>query len=211
MLKNTFSRPIRQVRRAIFASSVLAEGRALWYGREKRKGRRDRMERQAEKAACRALALSRRRALAPEERRARSLQICRALEGLEELRGSRTVLGYVPSGSECDLRPFYETLRKRGVSVAFPVTLSDGEMEAYVPVGPLLPGRCGIPEPDAAVSRRIPAGTQQPPRWPSTRTSHRRPSRRSCAGPRRKCWTVTLTRIRATRWRRARMRWRRSS
>ena len=114
------------------------------------------MERQAEKAACRALALSRRRALAPEERRARSLQICRALEGLEELRGLRTVLGYVPSGSECDLRPFYETLRKRGVSVAFPVTLSGGEMEAYVPVGPLLPGRCGIPEPDAAVSRLIP-------------------------------------------------------
>ena len=114
------------------------------------------MERQAEKAACRALALSRRRALAPEERRARSLQICRALEGLEELRGLRKVLGYVPSGSECDLRPFYETLRKRGVSVAFPVTLSDGEMEAYVPVGPLLPGRCGIPEPDAAVSRLVP-------------------------------------------------------
>ena len=114
------------------------------------------MERQAEKAACRALALSRRRALAPEERRARSLQICRALEGLEELRGLRTVLGYVPSGSECDLRPFYETLRKRGVSVAFPVTLSGGEMEAYVPVEPLLPGRCGIPEPDAAVSRLVP-------------------------------------------------------
>ncbi len=114
------------------------------------------MERQAEKAACRALALSLRRALAPEERRARSLQICRALEGLEELRGLRKVLGYVPSGSECDLRPFYETLRKRGVSVAFPVTLSDGEMEAYVPVGPLLPGRFGIPEPDAAVSRLVP-------------------------------------------------------
>ena len=114
------------------------------------------MDLKSEKAACRALALSRRRALSPAERAARSLLICRALESLGELRDARTVLGYIPAGSECDLLPFYETLRQRGVAVAFPVTAADGGMEAYVPEGQLVSGRFSIPEPAPALSRLVP-------------------------------------------------------
>ena len=65
------------------------------------------------------------------------------------------MLGYIPAGSECDLRPFYETLRQRGVTLAFPVTAADGGMEAYVPVGDLVPGLFGVPEPDPLLSRRL--------------------------------------------------------
>lgn len=113
------------------------------------------MEVKNEKDAGRALALSRRRALGAEEREAGSLLICRALARLPELRSARIVLGYVPAGSECDLRPLYETLRQKGVTLAFPVTAEDGVMEACVPEGGLVPGRFGIPEPEEGRSRRL--------------------------------------------------------
>ena len=110
---------------------------------------------QQEKALLRAEALARRKALPSRERERLSLAVCRALEGLEELRDGKTVFGYVPSGSECDLRPFYETLRRKGVTLAFPVTLSGGEMEAYVPGGAFIAGSLGIPEPDPTRSRLL--------------------------------------------------------
>lgn len=113
------------------------------------------MEAKREKDACRALALSRRRAKSAGERLAHSVALCRVLEGLPELRDAKTVLGYIPAGSECDLRPFYETLRQKGVTLAFPVTAADGGMEAYVPEGSLVPGLFGMPEPDPRLSRRL--------------------------------------------------------
>ena len=113
------------------------------------------MEAKKEKDTCRALALSRRRTQSADERRERSLALCRLLESLPELRGAGTVLGYIPAGSECDLRPFYDTLRQKGVSLAFPVTAADGGMEAYVPEGDLAPGLFGVPEPDPLLSRRL--------------------------------------------------------
>ena len=113
------------------------------------------MERKREKDACRALALSRRRAQSPQESLERSLALCRALESLPELQDAGTVLGYIPAGSECDLRAFYETLRQKGVTLAFPVTAADGDMEAYVPVGELVPGLFGVLEPDLLCSRRL--------------------------------------------------------
>ena len=98
------------------------------------------MEAKREKDACRALALSRRRAQSAGERHAHSLALCRLLESLPELRDAKAVLGYIPAGSECDLRPLYETLRRGGVTLAFPVTAADGIMEAYVPGDDLVPG-----------------------------------------------------------------------
>ena len=113
------------------------------------------MEAKREKDACRALALSRRRAQSAGERHAHSLALCRLLESLPELRDAKTVLGYIPAGSECDLRPLYETLRRGGVTLAFPVTAADGIMEAYVPGDDLVPGLFGVPEPDPRLSRRL--------------------------------------------------------
>lgn len=113
------------------------------------------MEAKREKDACRALALSRRRAQSAGERHAHSLALCRLLESLPELRDAKAVLGYIPAGSECDLRPLYETLRRGGVTLAFPVTAADGIMEAYVPGDDLVPGLFGVPEPDPRLSRRL--------------------------------------------------------
>ena len=110
----------------------------------------------AEKDACRAAALERRKAMGEELRADCSLALCRSLAALEELQGAKTVLGYVPTKSECDLRPLYDALRERGVTLAFPVTDAAGNMEACVPAGDLVPGRFGILEPDAAASRPVP-------------------------------------------------------
>ncbi len=106
------------------------------------------MDVHSEKARLRRLALSRRSAMSTEARAAASLEICRALAALEELRSAKRVLGYLSVGSECDLGVLYETLRARGVLLAFPVTEQDGRMEAYVPRAPLVPGLFSIPEPD---------------------------------------------------------------
>ena len=113
------------------------------------------MQHFVDKRESRRLALSRREALSTEDRSAASFAICRQLEELPELRKVKTVLGYVSTGSECDLGALYETLRGRGVILAFPVTEADGRMEAFVPSGKLIPGRFSIPEPDPAVSRPL--------------------------------------------------------
>ena len=108
-----------------------------------------------EKKELRRLALAQRDALSAEERDRASLVLCRLLAALPELRGAKTVLGYVPVGSECDLRALYETLHALGKELAFPVTGKGGEMEAYVPGGALVPGRFGVPEPVPARSRKL--------------------------------------------------------
>ena len=126
------------------------------------------MEAKREKDACRALALSRRRAQSAGERHAHSLALCRLLESLPELRDAKAVLGYIPAGSECDLRPLYETLRRGGVTLAFPVTAADGIMEAYVPGDDLVPGLFGVPEPDPRLSRRRSSTPSLSPAWAST-------------------------------------------
>lgn len=114
------------------------------------------MELSEKKSESRRLALAGRDAMSPEERASASLAICRLLDGLPELRGVKTVLGYISDGSECDLGELYESLLRRGVTLAFPVTASGGRMDAFVPAGELIPGRFSIPEPDPALSRFLP-------------------------------------------------------
>lgn len=113
------------------------------------------MDISSEKKELRRLALGRRDALGARERAGASLAICRLLAALPELSGVKTVLGYAAVGSECSLAALYETLAARGVTLAFPVAGPGGGMEAFVPAGPLVPGRFSIPEPDPAVSRRL--------------------------------------------------------
>lgn len=113
------------------------------------------MDVMAEKKELRRLALSGRDAMSAQARDAANAALCRALAALPELEEAKTVLAYAAAGSECDLGALYETLRCRGVRVAFPAAETDGSMEAYVPQGPLVPGRFGIPEPDRARSLRL--------------------------------------------------------
>ena len=113
------------------------------------------MDVMAEKKELRRLALSRRDAMSARARAAANDALCRALAALPELEEAETVLAYAAAGSECDLGALYETLRGRGVRVAFPAAGADGSMEAYVPQGPLVPGRFGIPEPDKTLSLRL--------------------------------------------------------
>lgn len=113
----------------------------------------------AEKKELRRLALARREAMSARARAAASAAICRALAELPELGEAKTVLAYAAAGSECDLSALYELLRGRGVTLAFPLTAQDGSMEAYVPCGPLVPGRYGIPEPDP--ERSLPLAPEQ--------------------------------------------------
>ena len=108
-----------------------------------------------EKKELRRLALRRRAAADAAARAAASAGICRLLDDLDELRQAGTVLGYAAVDGECDLAALYETLAGRGAVLAFPVCGEDGRMEAFVPSGPLVPGRFGIPEPDPARSRRL--------------------------------------------------------
>ena len=109
----------------------------------------------AEKRAVRPAALGARDALTASERAEASEAVCRYLSELAELKEAGTVLGYAAFGSECDLSALYDALRASGVAVAFPVTAEDGTMEAFVPSGPLVRGRFGVPEPDPAASRRL--------------------------------------------------------
>lgn len=86
-----------------------------------------------EKKAQRALALSRRNALTPEERAAFSAAICRHLTALPALQKAKFILSYMAAGSEADLSDFHRWATARGKVLAFPVSLSGGRMEAYVP------------------------------------------------------------------------------
>ncbi|MBR0208779.1 MAG: 5-formyltetrahydrofolate cyclo-ligase [Oscillospiraceae bacterium] len=113
------------------------------------------MELNEEKKELRRLALARRDALSAEARAAASAEICRLLAGLPELGAAKTVLGYAAVGSECELSALYETLAARGATLAFPVCGEGGRMEAFVPAGPLVPGRFAIPEPDPERSHRL--------------------------------------------------------
>ena len=113
------------------------------------------MELSERKKESRRLALSRRDALGAQARAEASAAICRFLAGLDELRGARSVLGYVPVGSECDLGALYETLGAQGVTLAFPVAGEGGRMEAFVPRGAFVPGRFSIPEPNPSCSQRL--------------------------------------------------------
>lgn len=111
-----------------------------------------------EKKALRRLARARRDAMPPDERAAAERALCALLSELPELRSAKTVLGYAAVGSEAALGALYAAVRSRGAVLAFPVTDAEGRMEAYVPAGPLAPGRFAIPEPDPARSRLVPSG-----------------------------------------------------
>lgn len=102
----------------------------------------------------RALALSFRRAMSGEARKAASAAICARLLTLPQVQAAHTVLSYMALPDEVDLAVLHEILRERGVRLCFPVSLPRGVMEAYEPVG-WQSGRYGIREPEPASSRAV--------------------------------------------------------
>ncbi len=110
-----------------------------------------------EKEAQRALALSRRRELSEDARWACSAAICRHLTELPALQTAKVIFSYMAAGSEVDLAGFHRWAAEAGKTLAFPVSYSQGRMEAYVPAGPesWARGRYGIPAPIPERSTRL--------------------------------------------------------
>ena len=102
-------------------------------------------------------ALLRRRSLDGMLRRDCSARICEKLLSLPRLEGVKTVFSYLSSWDEVCLDAFNAALRQKGCTVAFPVCLPGGQMEAFVPENEaaLESGAFGIRSPIAARSRRL--------------------------------------------------------
>lgn len=116
---------------------------------------------EGEKGAQRARCLENCRGLSAEEREAFSAAICRYLEGLPDLQRARRVLSYRAMETEADLTAFHAWAAGRGKELAFPVSFSGGQMEAYLPQGPesWARGRYGIWAPVPARSTPVPPET----------------------------------------------------
>lgn len=102
-----------------------------------------------EKAKQRLIALTRRRALSPQQRIQASAVICRRLTELPKIQQAVTVLSYAATSDEVDLTPLHDWLRQNGKRVAFPVTEGQGIMHAVEAKTdmPWRKGRYGIWEP----------------------------------------------------------------
>ena len=86
-----------------------------------------------EKKRQRRLAREAREALTEAEREAFSRAVCQKLAAHPAVAGASVILSYMAFGSELDLTAFHEKMAQRGKILAFPVTRSDGRMEAYRP------------------------------------------------------------------------------
>lgn len=109
------------------------------------------------KEAQRKMAIAARRSLTDEERSRYSAEICRKILTLSELDGVKTVLSYLAAWDEVDLSYVNQTLTVRGVTVAYPVCLERGHMEAYVPesADAVVTGAYGIKSPEPERSRLV--------------------------------------------------------
>lgn len=103
----------------------------------------------------RALALSSRRAMGDDARKAASAAICERLLVLPQVQAAGTVLSYMALPDEVDLAALHEALRARGVRLCFPVSLPGGVMEAWEPGG-WVSGPYGIREPERGSSLPVP-------------------------------------------------------
>ncbi len=110
-----------------------------------------------EKEAQRALALTRRRSLSEDVRKAFSAAICRHLTELPAIQMAQVIFSYMAAGSEADLADFHHWATQAGKTLAFPVSWPQGRMEAYVPKDPesWARGKYGILAPIPEYSRRL--------------------------------------------------------
>lgn len=78
-------------------------------------------------------ALAARRSLSDEQRGRYNAAICQRLLALTELKDANSVFSYLASWDEVDITCVNSALEGRGISVSYPVCLTKGHMEAYVP------------------------------------------------------------------------------
>ncbi|MCR4946645.1 MAG: 5-formyltetrahydrofolate cyclo-ligase [Lachnospiraceae bacterium] len=85
-----------------------------------------------------------------------SLKICSIVEDSAEFEDSDIILCYAPIKSEVDVWPLFDTAISKGKKVGLPLVDGDG-MDFYEVTsrGELKPGNFGVPEPSAAVSKKI--------------------------------------------------------
>jgi 5-formyltetrahydrofolate cyclo-ligase len=107
------------------------------------------MEWKEEKKELRRWARSQAQSLEPAWRREADSAIRRHLLGMAELTAAETVLAFMPTALEPDLRPLLEELLRQGKSLALPRCLEKGTMEFYrvEKLELLVPGAYGILEP----------------------------------------------------------------
>ncbi|WP_426983879.1 5-formyltetrahydrofolate cyclo-ligase [Brevibacillus borstelensis] len=99
--------------------------------------------------------LAQRASVSPEERQARSEQMCRHLLSFDRLRRCRTVMAYYPFREELDIVPFLEKALERGQEIWLPLTLpAERRIVPYIYTGPdmLKRGTYGILEPDPGLA-----------------------------------------------------------
>ena len=104
----------------------------------------------AQKKPLRREMLSRRRALAAEERRRASEMICVRVRELPMLQEARTIMLYASTEEEIDLYPLMETLLAEGRHIVLPEITGRGTMEAreLPAMDALTDGAFGIAVPD---------------------------------------------------------------
>ena len=95
-----------------------------------------------------------RAAMSQQERAGASAAICKHVMTLPELREAKCVFSYRAMAEEADLSLLHDWLREQGITLAFPVSLPHGIMEAWEPHG-WKQGAYGIWEPDREISRRV--------------------------------------------------------
>ena len=103
----------------------------------------------------RVLALSSRRAMSGDERKAASSRICARLLTLPQVQAAKTVLSYRALADEVELTALHDALQACGARLCFPVSLPGGVMEAWEPRG-WVSGPYGIREPDRETSLPVP-------------------------------------------------------
>ncbi len=117
----------------------------------------------SENTKLRKQTLARRDALAPALQHEKSLRIGRTLLDLPLLHDCVTLLVYVAFRSEVQTLPIITTLLESGKTVAVPLTLVREKRLLGItinePEKELVPGYCGIPEPEASL---IPDNTIDP-------------------------------------------------
>ena len=106
-----------------------------------------------EKRALRQQIVNRRDQIPEEERRNKSISAAKNLLALETLARCRTVMLFLPFGSEIDTMPFIDAARDRGQTIWLPVTdVREKRIIPYVysPDQVFRHGAYGIKEPDPA-------------------------------------------------------------
>jgi 5-formyltetrahydrofolate cyclo-ligase len=114
-----------------------------------------------DKATLRQTLRQARQAMTVQERAQESQLVCQKLIQWPTAQQAQVILSYAAQREELDLTAFHQWAWAQGKTLAFPVSGSEGRMEAYAlrSEAGLAPGRFGILEPQEPNRRYIPPET----------------------------------------------------